>query len=597
MSLRVPMDDGGNDHMQMVEAQLGPIIPTPTKVRRDIRYVFLCFTNRSGSNFLANALSSSGYLNRAGEFFNGNAIVDNCLKYDLASVADYFNWLSHTLEQNGFLVSKLTYDSLEILAKARIFDQIADFSRFVAIERIDKLAQAISCDRAFQTGQWTHDMPSQISEDALEYSSARIGQFIDYLLDQNRRFGRFFAFNGITPAVVLYERFAQDPARQVNVLGQYLGIPELCYAPENIDCHRQADRINREWWDRYVSESRELANSSWEKPLMRAEVRLVSQTDVLPYSKMIYRNLSGIEPATHDQRFQHWWAWSNQNGLNSEEYVLPQLHLATSIGPFGFEHRFTQERHAAPSLAEIEALAPWAYQVEFGSTSTLGVRNDADWKYHRYRGSLFGGIAGRIAGPRIPELSVLDVGCHCGVQALEIAELGFGRVVGVDLRAANIRQARFLMSTFGSRHVSFEEKNVWDLEGFPSHDIITCAGLLYHVTYPLRLLKILHDLTNEFLILDSAVHKHPFSGFYLVCNKDITYSAEGEFSYELHPTYRAICEGLQAVGFTTIYELIGDRAGEVPNYASGTVRTFVAAKHGARLLPGFISSISLDPSF
>jgi hypothetical protein len=199
---------------------------------------------------------------------------------------------------------------------------------------------------------------------------------------------------------------------------------------------------------------------------MRPAVRLVSDTSVLPYSEMIYQQQAGIEPASHDRRFHHWWAWANQNGLNLAEYVLPQLHVTTSIGPFGYERGFVQEARQAPAIAEVEALGPWAYQIEFGSTSTLGVRNDADWKYHRYRGSLLGGIAASVAGTHIAELSVLDVGCHCGVQALELAELGFGRTLGVDLRAANIRQAQFLMRTFGSSHVSFEEMNVWDLSGF-----------------------------------------------------------------------------------------------------------------------------------
>jgi hypothetical protein len=71
----------------------------------------------------------------------------------------------------------------------------------------------------------------------------------------------------------------------------------------------------------------------------------------------------------------------------------------------------------------------------------------------------------------------------------------------------------------------------------------------------------------------------------------VAYSAEGEFSYELQPTYRAVCEALKAVGFATIYEVIGDKGGEVPLYESGNVRTFVAAKHSGRLLDEFVASL------
>jgi LPS sulfotransferase NodH len=262
MSLLVPMDCARNDHMQLVEARLGEIAPTSTEPRRDIRYVFLCFTNRCGSNLLANALSSSGLLNRAEEFFNGNTIVDNCLMHNLTSVPDYFNSLTRGGSKNGLLISKLSYSHLEILAKAGILDRIVGLSRFLMVERIDKLAQAISYDLALQTGQWTHYMPSRRCEGELEYSYARITQHIDSVLDQHRRLYQFFALNGIIPSVVLYERFIQDPAHQIRLLGQYIGLPDLCYVPENVDLRRQTGHINREWREQFVKESRELANAA-----------------------------------------------------------------------------------------------------------------------------------------------------------------------------------------------------------------------------------------------------------------------------------------------------------------------------------------------
>jgi LPS sulfotransferase NodH len=261
MSLLVPMDCARNDHMRMVEAQLGEITPTRTELRRDIRYVFLCFTNRCGSNFLANALSSSGHLNRAGEFFNGNTIVDNCHIHQLMSVPEYFNSLTHREGKNGFLVSKLSYTHLELLCKAGVLDRIVDLSCFVVLERTDKLAQAKSCDLAFQTGSWTHNMASRKSEAELEFSYGRIVEMIRAILEQNRLFAQFFALNGVVPWVVLYEQLAQDPRRQIMLLGQYLELPELRYVPENIDLQRQAGRINREWRSYFVNGSRKLADN------------------------------------------------------------------------------------------------------------------------------------------------------------------------------------------------------------------------------------------------------------------------------------------------------------------------------------------------
>lgn len=42
-----------------------------------LRFVFLCFTNRCGSNYLAELLASTGALNPAEEVFNGDTIAEH----------------------------------------------------------------------------------------------------------------------------------------------------------------------------------------------------------------------------------------------------------------------------------------------------------------------------------------------------------------------------------------------------------------------------------------------------------------------------------------------------------------------------------------
>jgi SAM-dependent methyltransferase len=324
---------------------------------------------------------------------------------------------------------------------------------------------------------------------------------------------------------------------------------------------------------------------------MSSSGRLIRDISTLPYMSNVFKNLSGMDASQHEARFTRWCIWADENGLNDIEYLLPQIRIQTDIAPFTFERRFVEERRSEPSACDLEALGPWVYQVEFGNISTLNRRHEADWTYHRYRADSLVGTAAKIAGSRINSLSALDVGSHCGVQSLELAERGFGNVLGIDLRPENIEQARYLARIFGTNDVLFEQANVWSLDDFEPRDVIFCGGLLYHVTYPLKLLKSLYDKTAEFLIFDTLVHKHPFSGFHLVCNKNIGYSAEGEFSYELQPTYRAVCDGLQAVGFTQIYEIVGDNAGQVPNYRTGNVRSFVAARDNCALLSDFVASL------
>jgi tRNA (mo5U34)-methyltransferase len=302
-------------------------------------------------------------------------------------------------------------------------------------------------------------------------------------------------------------------------------------------------------------------------------------TDVasFSYDKDIYGDLSGMLPDQHSDRFAKWWCWAQERGLHPVEYLFPRIDVATDINPFMTERRFIQERRRRPTKAEIDKVGPWAYQIEFGEVSTRDTRDEADWKYHRYRASLLVDTAATIAGDRSSQLTVLDVGCHCGIFSLEFAERGFQHVLGIDLRSQNIRQAQFLAGTFGSDGVDFLALNARDMTD-RSADVVFCGGLLYHVTFPIELLRDLFYLTKEFLVLDSLCHREPVSAFHLVCNKDITYSAEGETSYEYHPTYRALGDALCAVGFKSIYEIVGDKAAEVPHYREGVVRSLVASK-------------------
>jgi len=280
--------------------------------------------------------------------------------------------------------------------------------------------------------------------------------------------------------------------------------------------------------------------------------------------------------------------WANESGLNEPEFLMPIIKRTTSIEPFRFERRFGASGARPPSRVDINAVGPWHYQIDWSGVTTRELQHDMrdlwqelEWKVHRYRSSLLVDLASQIAGSARTQMSVLDVACHCGILALEFGEAGFGSVKGIDLRPENIRQAQFLKQTFNCPSVSFDVANARHLKGHAA-DVVFCGGLLYHVTFPVELLTDLFNATGEFLILDSLCQNHPFSGFHLYDGKDVGESLEGDNAIELVPTYRAIIDLLKGVGFSEIYEVIGDRSTEVPFYKDHSIRSFVAAKPGAK---------------
>ena len=57
------------------------------------RFVFVCFTNRSGSAHLGDILSSTGYFMPAGESFNAVEVLAACQERGLRSFSEYFSYI------------------------------------------------------------------------------------------------------------------------------------------------------------------------------------------------------------------------------------------------------------------------------------------------------------------------------------------------------------------------------------------------------------------------------------------------------------------------------------------------------------------------
>jgi tRNA (mo5U34)-methyltransferase len=298
---------------------------------------------------------------------------------------------------------------------------------------------------------------------------------------------------------------------------------------------------------------------------------------VIEVNRILYPDKILPDNERNPEFWTRFCVWCDLNGFSEPEFLLPQIVRQTNISPFRFEQRFAGKK--PPSRDEIESLGPWDYQIEWPGISSKGIRHNEDWLVHRYRSSLLVDLASEIAGPTRTNMSVLDVACHCGILALEFSEVGFGSVKGLDLRTKNIAQAEFLKQSFDCQNVSFEVANARNLKGQKA-DVVLCGGLLYHVTFPVELMTDLFNATGKFLIFDSVSQNHPWSGFHIIDERDVNRTLDGDNRIELMPTYRGIIDLLRAVGFSAIYEILGDQAENVPFYKKRNIRSFVATKRG-----------------
>ncbi len=160
--------------------------------------------------------------------------------------------------------------------------------------------------------------------------------------------------------------------------------------------------------------------------------------------------------------------------------------------------------------------------------------------------------------------TVLDVGCGYGFFSACLRSAGL-QVTGCDVRARNIAEARRRYPDLPFTVVDIEDVSTRTLGSF---DLVFCFGLLYHLENPFQAVRILHDLTGKYLLIESRVM--PFrSPLGALCeeppadNQSLRYVA-------WVPSERALITMLYAAGFDAVYR--PDQVPEHQDFQGGVTR-------------------------
>jgi LPS sulfotransferase NodH len=136
---------------------------------------------------------------------------------------------------------------------------------YVRITRRDKLRQAVSFWKAYQTGVWgrstrKEDSPTRAA--AFDYD--RITEVIHMLLQQETGLDEFLARSGVPHFTVVYEEFIDAYEETVRAVLQHVGIQ----VPKNLvidapQTARQADADTEAWVEQYRQIMQERGQNSY----------------------------------------------------------------------------------------------------------------------------------------------------------------------------------------------------------------------------------------------------------------------------------------------------------------------------------------------
>ncbi len=116
-------------------------------------------------------------------------------------------------------------------------------------------------------------------------------------------------------------------------------------------------------------------------------------------------------------------------------------------------------------------------------------------------------LARELAGDR-GKLRALDVACHQGYFAIQLARAGLGRVDAADVRQEHIDDVDLLRQIYALDNLHTQRCDVFAMPDSASHDLVLMFGLLYHLENPVGALRKARALTRDACLIETQVVPH-----------------------------------------------------------------------------------------
>jgi tRNA (mo5U34)-methyltransferase len=146
----------------------------------------------------------------------------------------------------------------------------------------------------------------------------------------------------------------------------------------------------------------------------------------------------------------------------------------------------------------VRELGEWFHNLDLGGVQTAPQHFLGDYpamKWQRFAHAIPADLRGK---------TVLDIGCNGGFYAIEMKRRGADRVVGIDVDATYLAQARFAAEVSGVE-IELHQLSVYEVARLDEHfDLVLFMGVLYHLRHPLLALDLIHEhVARDLLVFQS----------------------------------------------------------------------------------------------
>jgi len=215
----------------------------------------------------------------------------------------------------------------------------------------------------------------------------------------------------------------------------------------------------------------------------------------------------------------------------------------------------------------------WFYDFIFSNGASTFAPDEITGAIHRTRAELILPLLDSLFDGKWHEIRCLDIACHQGWFATQVALRGAQEVIGIDIREEHIDMATTIKNLSCLKNIAFRKQNLFDLSKEPDEkfDLTLFLGILYHLDNPLEALSLIRSLTRQICIIESqiarseaeleclwgsgAARKGP--GIAIVPSDEC--HVEGNRRVVLVPSLKALYAMLQAAGFDRLYLCVPHR--------------------------------------
>jgi LPS sulfotransferase NodH len=230
-----------------------------------VRCVLLAFMKRSGSNYLAELLRSTGRFSGLDESLNSEIVKSVSAKFELKTFTDYLMHLHDAQgkrdtrqwgKQDKLWGMKVGWSQFALLHRTRAIPNLLA-PTVILLRRRDIVSQAVSFHIGQQTQKWTSTFaPPQGSVDKskVEYNGQEILNHLINIERNNEMLNLVFRVAGTPVHEITYEALLDQPASTIATLtGQILG-HELTPRVDAVRIKVQRDELNETLKQQFLDE-------------------------------------------------------------------------------------------------------------------------------------------------------------------------------------------------------------------------------------------------------------------------------------------------------------------------------------------------------